>query len=102
MTSGFSTAASWLSHISGQNPIPAPSKKELSKDPIIRDIHAMKDNEIKAGVFAMPPPKQSHQNQVNRNPQQPKPKFVSHKTPVKAKERKAKAVSDRLGGEHMA
>jgi hypothetical protein len=27
---------------------------------------------------------------------------VSHKTPVKAKERKAKAVSDRLGGEHMA
>ena len=107
MTSGFSTAATWLSNITGQQPIPSPTKKELSKDPIIRDLHAMKSAEVKNGVFdSRAPPKEariraSEMNKMNMQ-MQPKPKFVAHKDPVKGKGRKEKAVSNRLGGEHMA
>ncbi|KAL7504050.1 hypothetical protein ACHAXN_001765 [Cyclotella atomus] len=102
MISGFSTAANWLTQITGNEPIITPSKKDLSKDPIIRDLHAMKSQEIKAGVFEMPPPKHTHQREVNRINQQPKPKFVAHKDPTKGKTRKEKVSSNRLGGEHMA
>ena len=86
-----------------QEPITAPSKKDLAKDPIIRDLHAMKDNEVKAGVFDMPPPKHAdNYHKLNRTNQQPKPKFVAHKDPHKGKGQKEKAVSNRLGGDHMA
>lgn len=106
MTSGFSTAATWLSNITGQQPIPSPTKKELAKDPIIRDLHAMKSAEVKNGVFETraPPNKTKIRGggEVNRMNMQPKPKFVAHKDPVKGKGRKDKAVSNRLGGEHMA
>jgi hypothetical protein len=101
MISGFSTAANWLTQITGNEPIITPSKKDLAKDPVIRDLHAMKSQEIKAGVFAMPPPKH-HQKEVNRINQQPKPKFVAHKDPTTGKMRKEKAASNRLGGDHMA
>jgi len=105
MTSAFPTATTWLSHISGQNPIPTPTKKELSKDPIIRDLHAMKDTEVKAGVFRNPPPKHNRmyeKHHTQMQPQQPKPKFVSHKDPVKGRKEKVIGKSNRLGGEHMA
>lgn len=63
----------------------------------------MKSAEIKGGVFDNPPPKITHtRGDVNRMNVQPKPKFVAHKDPVKGKGRKEKAVSNRLGGEHMA
>lgn len=86
-----------------QEPITAPSKKDLAKDPIIRDLHAMKDHEVKAGVFDMPPPKHTdNYHKQNRMNQQPKPKFVAHKDPHKGKGQKEKVVSNRLGGDHMA
>jgi len=104
MTSGFSTAATWLQHISGQNPNTQviPSKKEIANDPVLRDIRAMKDTEIKAGVFNQPPPRKEAKGDKFHVQQQPKPKFVAHKDPVKGRKEKEKTTSNRLGGEHMA
>ncbi|KAL3800432.1 hypothetical protein HJC23_011669 [Cyclotella cryptica] len=103
MTSGFSTAATWLQHISGQNPTQViPSKKEIANDPVLRDLRAMKDTEIKAGVFDQPPPRKEVRGDKLHVQQQPKPKFVAHKDPTKGRKGKEKATSNRLGGEHMA
>ena len=102
MTSGFSTAATWLSHISGQTPVEAPTKKEIAADPILRDLRNMKDIEVKAGVFDMPPPKVEKWEARANMQMQPKPKFVAHKDPTTGKKGKDKAMSNRLGGEHMA
>ena len=67
----------------------------------------MKDTEVKAGVFDNPPPKEVMRDNAaparHVMPQmQPKPKFVAHKDPTKGRKGKDKAVSNRLGGEHMA
>jgi|EP00970_Alexandrium_tamarense_P004108 hypothetical protein len=107
MTSGFSTAASWLQHISGQNPNASDlsTKKDVANDPILRDLRAMKDTEVQEGLFSHPPPKKNLRNE-NHNmmaQQQPKPKFVAHKDPTKGRKGKSKVQSNRLGNElHMA
>lgn len=104
MTSGYSTATAWLTSITGIDPILSPTKKELAKDPILRDLKSMKDTEIKA--YKSPPPKIIHNHHnvlMNHHQQQPKPKFVAHKDPTsKKKGGKVRGVSNRLGGEHMA
>eukprot|EP00584_Thalassiosira_punctigera_P001528 CAMPEP_0172534418 /NCGR_PEP_ID=MMETSP1067-20121228/6793_1 /TAXON_ID=265564 ORGANISM="Thalassiosira punctigera, Strain Tpunct2005C2" /NCGR_SAMPLE_ID=MMETSP1067 /ASSEMBLY_ACC=CAM_ASM_000444 /LENGTH=41 /DNA_ID= /DNA_START= /DNA_END= /DNA_ORIENTATION= len=41
MTAGFSTAADWLSNISGPNAQQQISKKDESDDPILRDLRDM-------------------------------------------------------------
>ena len=103
-TAGYSTAASWLQHISGQNPKADISKKDESSDPILRDLRSMKDAETQDKMNSLPPPRQDLRNEGRaRVQQQPKPKFVAHKDPTKGRKGKEKVVSNRLGNElHMA
>ena len=105
MTTG---SASWLENISGTNPKEHVVKKD-AKDPILQDLHAMKDAETKerGGVHSLPPPRidhgdaprQLHHRQMQH---QPKPKFVAHKVPVKAKTKKGKEESSARDRGHMA
>mmetsp|Transcript_26953 Transcript_26953/g.40740 ORF Transcript_26953/g.40740 Transcript_26953/m.40740 type:complete len:108 (-) Transcript_26953:211-534(-) len=107
MTSGYSNAAGWLQQISGVDPQANYADKD-AKDPILRDLHDMKDAETKDDNLPLPrrSPRISGRNGaqygVSYMQQQPKPKFVAHKDPTKAKKGKAKVASNRLGGEHMA
>mmetsp|Transcript_3427 Transcript_3427/g.7128 ORF Transcript_3427/g.7128 Transcript_3427/m.7128 type:complete len:117 (-) Transcript_3427:31-381(-) len=116
MTAGFSTAADWLSNISGPNARQQISKKDESyDDPILRDLRDMQDAERRAGVHSITPPKHDGRGAgLNRGAaigaraqnvaqQQPKPKFVAHKDPTRGKKRKEKVKSNRLGNHlHMA
>ena len=106
MTAGFSTAADWLSNISGPNASTQIEKKDDGKDPILRDLRDMKDAETKGGVHSLPPPKYDARSPgVTRAElvHQPKPKFVAHKDPTRGKKGKNKAKSNRLGNDlHMA
>mmetsp|Transcript_40280 Transcript_40280/g.68703 ORF Transcript_40280/g.68703 Transcript_40280/m.68703 type:complete len:109 (-) Transcript_40280:15-341(-) len=108
MTAGFSTAANWLQNISGPNAHNQIEKKDESNDPVLRDLRAMKDDETKDGVHSLPPPKYDNRvaggrSNVPMPQQQPKPKFVAHKDPTRARKGKDKAKSNRLGNElHMA
>ncbi|KAL3779786.1 hypothetical protein ACHAW5_005613 [Stephanodiscus triporus] len=110
MTTGFSMAANWLENISGPNPNKDQvAKKDEGKDPILRDLHAMKDAETKEKGGAFPPvPKHDRDNRAPARhlQQQPKPKFVAHKDPVRGKKKgggkESHSTSDRLGGNHMA
>eukprot|EP00579_Thalassiosira_antarctica_P002143 CAMPEP_0201871134 /NCGR_PEP_ID=MMETSP0902-20130614/4124_1 /ASSEMBLY_ACC=CAM_ASM_000551 /TAXON_ID=420261 /ORGANISM="Thalassiosira antarctica, Strain CCMP982" /LENGTH=111 /DNA_ID=CAMNT_0048397037 /DNA_START=261 /DNA_END=596 /DNA_ORIENTATION=+ len=110
MTTGFSTAADWLQNISGPNANTQIEKKDESKDPILRDLRVMKDEETRDGRNN--PPKYDTRGVGNRNAQvplqlsskmqQPKPKFVAHKNPTPSKKGKDKAKSNRLGNDlHM-
>lgn len=107
MTSGYSNAVGWLQQISGVDPQANYADKE-AKDPILSDLHDMKDAETSAR--ALPPPRRSARlsGRNGAHPgvplmqQQPKPKFVAHKAPTRAKKGKGKVSSNRLGGEHMA
>jgi hypothetical protein len=107
MTTGFSTAADWLQNISGPNANTQIEKKDDSKDPVLRDLRAMKDAETRDGVYS-PPRYDSRGVGAHRVPmqlrsklEQPKPKFVAHKDPTPAKKGKDKVKSNRLGN-HMA
>mmetsp|Transcript_6246 Transcript_6246/g.15547 ORF Transcript_6246/g.15547 Transcript_6246/m.15547 type:complete len:107 (-) Transcript_6246:223-543(-) len=106
MTTGFSMAATWLKDISGSAPGDQIAKKDDAHDPILRDLRAMKDAEMKDGVHSLPPPRHDARgrepNRGERLYHQPKPKFVAHKDPTRGKKGKDKASSDRLGGNHMA
>eukprot|EP01083_Nonionella_stella_P018314 51050_1 len=115
MTTGFSIAADWLQNISGPNANSQIEKKDDAHDPVLRDLRAMKDDEIKAGggTAALSPPRIEERGGRNaafaakgasaRMQQQPKPKFVAHKDPTRSKKGKDKAKSNRLGNElHMA
>lgn len=58
-------------------------------------------------TFTPPPknmPKQPKNNAHNgaHTQNQPKPKFVAHKSPNQGKKEKAPKASNRLGGSHMA
>ncbi|KAL9183083.1 hypothetical protein ACHAXT_004870 [Thalassiosira profunda] len=108
MTTGFSTAATWLQNVSGADPN-AVEPKDEHKDPVLRDLRAMQDAERIDGAHQLPPPR--HDSRGGRNAahtggahlqQQPKPKFVAHKAPTSGKKGKAPAESNRLGGHHMA
>ena len=106
VTSGYSNAVGWLQQISGVDP-QANYADKGAKDPVLVDLHDMKDAETIAR--ALPPPRRSARlsgrnahNGVPLMQQQPKPKFVAHKAPTKAKKGKGKVSSNRLGGEHMA
>ena len=108
MTSGYSNAAGWLQQISGVDP-QANYKDKDAKDPVLQDLHAMKDAETKdEGHLPVPrrSPRISGKNAahdgVSNMRLQPKPKSVAHKPPIRAKKGKGKAVSNRLGGDHMA
>eukprot|EP01083_Nonionella_stella_P036048 98374_1 len=103
-TAGFSTAADWLSNISGPNAEQQISKVDESKDPILRDLRSMKDAETKANAASAPkyvdPPRndaRAHNAAHTTALRQPKPKFVAHKDPTKGKGRKDKKGSNRLG-----
>lgn len=112
--SGFSTAANWLQHISGQSANDQVQTKDDAHDPVLRDLREMQDAETKAGggAHALPPPRPDGRGAAGRNAahsggahvqQQPKPKFVAHKDPTRAKKGKDKAKSNRQGNElHMA
>ncbi len=109
MTTGFSTAATWLQNISGSHPEDQVDKKDDAHDPILQDLRAMQDAETKDGGRSLPPPRVDSRNFRNAAhtggahlQQQPKPKFVAHKDPTRGKKGKDKASSDRLGGNHMA
>eukprot|EP01083_Nonionella_stella_P269625 912534_1 len=121
MSAGFSTAADWLQNISGPNANNQVDKKDDAHDPILRDLRAMKDDEMKAhaGTAAISAPKYNsrrgggggggYDNSGGRNAatasgvHQPKPKFVAHKDPTRGKKGKSAAKSNRLGNElHMA
>ena len=110
MPSGYSTAAGWLQQISGADPQQAYMNRNEAKDPVLRDLRDMKDTETKDGCSDRPPPRRSQRinarnaahNGVSHMQHQPKPKFVAHKDPTRGKKGKDKAVSNRLGGEHMA
>lgn len=110
MTTGFSTAADWLSNISGPNAQTQIEKRDESHDPILRDLRDMKDAETKGGVHSLPPPKFDqgrlpgpNARAQNHSQQQPKPKFVAHKDPTRGKRGKDKVKSNRLGKDlHMA
>jgi hypothetical protein len=103
MTTVFSTAASWLENISGTNPKDHVVKKDEAKDPILQDLRAMKDAETKerGAVHSLPPPRVDHGRAPTHLQQQPKPKFVAHKVPVKGKTRRGKESSASDRG-HMA
>lgn len=103
MTTGFSMAASWLENISGTNPKEHVVKKD-AKDPILQDLHAMKDAETKerGGVHSLPPPRIDHGHAPRQLQHQPKPKFVAHKDPVKAKTKRGKEESSARDRGHMA
>ena len=103
MTTGFSTAADWLQNISGSNANTQIEKKDDSKDPVLRDLRVMQDEETRdgrnnpprydaRGVGNCPVPMQLRSKQ-----QQPKPKFVAHKDPTPSKKGKDKGKSNRLG-----
>mmetsp|Transcript_20796 Transcript_20796/g.32693 ORF Transcript_20796/g.32693 Transcript_20796/m.32693 type:complete len:195 (-) Transcript_20796:541-1125(-) len=109
MTTGFSNAADWLSHITGPNAHNQIEKKDDAKDPILRDLRDMKDAETKGGVYTLPPPKYERRLLGGAQPKymaqlhQPKPKFVAQKDPTRGKKGKNKAKSNRLGNDlHMA
>mmetsp|Transcript_22576 Transcript_22576/g.39732 ORF Transcript_22576/g.39732 Transcript_22576/m.39732 type:complete len:103 (+) Transcript_22576:281-589(+) len=102
MTTGFSTAADWLQN---NNQI---EKMDASKDPVLRDLRIMKDEETRdgrnnpprydaPGVGNCPVPMQLRSKQ-----QQPKPKFVAHKDPTRGKKRKDEVKSNHLGRSYMA
>lgn len=105
MTTGFSMAATWLENISGANP-KEHVKDDDAKDPILQDLRAMKDAETKekGAIHSLPPPRHDQGRAPAHLQQQPKPKFVAHKDPVRGKTKKGKesTTSDRLGGNHMA
>lgn len=96
MSTGFSTAAGWLQNISGADNNANPNdndKKE--KDPIIRDLQSMKDQETRNGVHDAPKAPR-HENRARAHESngpriQPKPKFVAHKEPTRGKKGKDKA-----------
>ncbi len=98
-------AATWLENISG-NPNDTVAKKDKAKDPILKDLRAMMDVETRerGAVESLPPPRHDQGRAPMHLQQQPKPKFVAHKDPVKGKNKKGKEspTSDRLGGNHMA
>jgi hypothetical protein len=107
-TRGYADAAGWLQQISGVDPQANYTDKD-AKDPILRDLREMKDAETDA-TNNLPLPRRSPRisgrnsahNNISHMQQQPKPKFVAHKDPTRAKKGKDKVVSNRLGGEHMA
>ena len=91
-------AADWLQNISPSANNTLEKKNQI--DPILRDLRAMKDEETKGGVHLSPPPKYNSRGVVNARapmPNQPKPKFVSHKDPTRGKKGKTKVQSNRLG-----
>ncbi|KAL7537835.1 hypothetical protein ACHAXR_008108 [Thalassiosira sp. AJA248-18] len=103
MTTGFSTAATWLENISGPNANTDIAKKDEANDPVLRDLRAMKDEETKDGVHSFAPPRHDSRGVDGRNvvtrglnskTQQPKPKFVAHKDPTRGKKGKDKASSN--------
>jgi len=112
MTTGFSTAATWLQNVAGHDNVAETEKKDVHNDPVLRDLRAMKDQETKDEIHNPPPPKHGYNTRSGgRNPanngashilNQPKPKFVSHKAPTHGKREKAPKASNRLGGDHMA
>ncbi|KAL7468999.1 hypothetical protein ACHAXS_009233 [Conticribra weissflogii] len=111
MTSGYSNAATWLQHISGQRPEDSLDKKDASQDPILRDLRSITDLETQNKMeLNQPPPKNNlrnvsepHKMVQQQFQQQPKPKFVAHKDPVRSKTKKDKGSSNRLGDNlHMA
>ena len=112
MTTGFSTAATWLQNVAGHDNVAEADKKTVHNDPVLRDLREMKDQETKDVTNALPPPKHGYNTrQSGRNAahsggahiqNQPKPKFVAHKNPTQGKKGKAPKESNRLGGHHMA
>ena len=105
MTAGFSMAADWLGHISGSTPRIVVTKDPI--DPILRDLHAMQDEETRDGARSYPPPRHDASRAAaygalpppkhNSKAHQPKPKFVAHKDPTRGKKGKDKVQSNRLG-----
>jgi hypothetical protein len=95
-------AATWLENISGANPKACVAKEDEANDPILQDLHAMKDVETKerGAITSLPPPRHDRRAPAHLQ-QQPKPKFVAHKDP-KNKKGKESTTSNRLGGNHMA
>ena len=94
MSSGFSTAAGWLQNISGADNNANINDKKEEKDPIIRDLQSMKDQETRNGVHEPKVPR--HENRARAHESngpriQPKPKFVAHKEPTRGKKGKDKA-----------
>ena len=107
MPSGYSYAAGWLQQISGVDP-QANYADKGAKDPILRDFYDMKDTETRDESLPIPrrnlhtSGRNVAHNGVSHMQQQPKPKFVAHKNPTRAKKGKDKVKSNRLGGDHMA
>mmetsp|Transcript_32098 Transcript_32098/g.96182 ORF Transcript_32098/g.96182 Transcript_32098/m.96182 type:complete len:105 (-) Transcript_32098:407-721(-) len=101
----FSAAADWLQHISGTaKPDIAPESEVAQNEMLIRDAHNMSELE------ARDKSKDMHRMAKRSDPvrrgsaplQQPKPKFVSHKTPKTQKNADNKG-SNRLGDQlHFA
>ena len=110
--STYTTAANWLGNIVGTNPNNQVVQHDDHKDPVVRDLRDICEEETKHMQHAQAPRYDSkgvNNNQANGPgingrayfQQQPKPKFVAHKEPKKGKDKGSKS-SDRLGGNHMA
>mmetsp|Transcript_14166 Transcript_14166/g.41565 ORF Transcript_14166/g.41565 Transcript_14166/m.41565 type:complete len:105 (-) Transcript_14166:523-837(-) len=101
----FSAAADWLQDITGTSrPGFAPGSEVAHNDMLIRDAHSMSELEARDRS------KDMHRMDKRSDPvqrgsvplQQPKPKFVSHKTP-KMQKKQGKKGSNRLGDQlHFA
>jgi len=113
-SAGFSTVANWLQNIPGPNANNQVNKKDDAHDPILHDLCALKDDEIKAhaGTAAISAPRyrsrrgggvRGYANSggqsaaTDSDVHQPKPKFVAYKDPTRGKKGKSAAKSNHLG-----
>uniref|UniRef100_A0A7S1YU48 Uncharacterized protein n=1 Tax=Trieres chinensis TaxID=1514140 RepID=A0A7S1YU48_TRICV len=100
-TSRYSVAADWLQHITGTSSPEAPEANSAQNE-MLRDAYSMSDLEARAKA-------QNERAEASKKNapvvkgvgpvhsyQQPKPKFISHKTP-KSQQKKASSKSNRLG-----